>query len=130
MSTAANFWAPITKKVEQRHNDQLDLQRQQRESYQSLIQNPNSSDAIKNWAWGEYQKSLHPTVQKRIAGVQPLIQKMLGGQQQQSAGAPAQQPATQPQQPAMPAAPQQQPADTSQNADPASSAGSMVARFF
>ena len=78
MPITSDFWAPIEAKLQQRHDDAQDLARQQRAGYQTLIQDPNSSDGIKNWAWGEWQKSLHPEARKTFGKMQPVVQKIMG----------------------------------------------------
>ena len=82
-ATPASFWGPINAKLEQRHQDAMDQQKAQREAYQSVVQDPNTSDDTKNWAWDQWQKTLHPDVRKKFGPLQPIVQKIFGGIQQQ-----------------------------------------------
>lgn len=77
-SATSAFWAPIEAKVQQQHADQQELAKQQRSSYQGIIQDPETSDEVKNWAWGEWQKSLHPEARKNFGKIQPLVTQIMG----------------------------------------------------
>lgn len=106
-SAASSFWAPINEKLEQRHKDAHDLQKQQRESYQQIVQDPDTSDEVKNWAWGEWQKTLHPDARKKFAPIQPIVQKILGafgGNQKRQAAAGQTGPSYSPDDPGAPGA--------------------------
>src|SRR6185369_12575149 len=98
MASPSSFWAPINKKIEQRHGEEEGLKKEQRQAYLNITQDPNASDEAKNWAWDQHQKLLNLGVRKKFGVLQPLVQKIfgMGGGQSQpmdekpSAGGPPQ----------------------------------------
>lgn len=78
MASPSSFWAPINKKIEQRHTEEEKLKGEQRQAYLDLTQDPNASDEAKNWAWEQHQKLLNPGVRKKFSVLQPLVQKIFG----------------------------------------------------
>lgn len=72
-----------------KHNEQEDaLKKEKRDSFMKIAANPDSSDDVRNWAWGEYQKGLGPETKKKFGALQPIIDKITRAHQQQPVRAP------------------------------------------
>lgn len=98
------FWAPINDKIERNHREahenQQTLQAAQRQALSGVFTDSSGqySDEVKNNAWNEYNKLLHPDVKQGVNAMRPVAQKVLGmfgvkgkqqPQQTAQAGAPA-----------------------------------------
>lgn len=78
------FWAPINDKIERNHREahenQQTLQAAQRQALSGVFTNSSGqySDKVKNDAWNEYNKLLHPEVKQGVNAMRPIAQKVLG----------------------------------------------------
>lgn len=75
------FWAPINKKIEQRHDDEESLKKDKRAFYSGIAANPSATDDVRNWAVGEHAKLLNPETAKKLKQGHPIvhaISKLMG----------------------------------------------------